>query len=159
MSVGNGARQILPPPRLAINDIIATIGSDVDARNVIAMVLTHAMAHRGRQQFFLANQVRNEWLPLLQGVDLVRLAETEIAGYLSGCGSYWIISHLERTDRIVSIRLAEKCGGTELHYIVSVDGSEWRLGPPGTGKDGGGWAPGIGSGSVGSPPGCPCLNR
>jgi hypothetical protein len=66
-----------------------------------------------------------------KGVDFVLLADTEIAGYLSGCGTYWIIDHVKRADNVVSIRLSEKCGGATLSYPVSVDGSEWRLGPPG----------------------------
>jgi len=159
MTVGSGAGQNPADPQLAITDIIATIGSDVDARNVFAKVLTHAMANRGRRAFFLASQIRNEWLPVVQGADFLRLADTEIAEYLSACGSYWIIDYLERADNVVSIRLAQKCGGAALYYIVSFDGSEWRLGPPGTGKDGGGWAPGIGSGRANRPPGCPCLDR
>jgi hypothetical protein len=97
------------------------------------------MANRDRQAFLLASQIRKEWLPVVQGVEFVRLADSDIAGHLSSCGRYWIISQFERTDNVVSMWLDQRCGGTALHYIVSFDGSEWRLGPPGT------------------PPGCPCL--
>jgi hypothetical protein len=163
MTAGNWARQNQTVPILTTSDIVAIVGSDVDARNVIARVLTHAMANphamgSRRWEFFLASQIRNEWLPVAEGVDFVRLADTEIAGFLAGCGSYWVIGHLERVEKVVSIRLSKKCGGTALDYIVSFDGSEWRLGPPGAGKDRG-WVPGIGSGIAGPRPECPCLKR
>jgi hypothetical protein len=45
-------------------------------------------------------------------------------------------------------------------YIVSFERNEWRLGPPGTGKNGGSWVPGIGSGFLGGrPSGCRCQSQ
>ena len=138
---------------LTSNDIIARIGSEVDVRNVMARVLSHAM-QGGRREYFLASQMRAEWLPVVQGVEYVRLADDEIAAHLSACGRYWIIG-LERSGNVVSMRLGQRCGGTVLEYIVSFDGREWRLGPPDLGKNG--WGPGIGSGFFGGrPPECVC---
>jgi hypothetical protein len=159
MTAGGGTGQNSTAPVLASNDITVEIGNEVDARNVVAKVLTHAMANHERREFFLASQVRNEWLPAVQGVEFVRLSDTDIAGHLSGCGLYWIISRLERADNVVSMWLEQRCGGRTLHYVVSFDGNEWRLGAPGTGKDGGGWIQGIGSGVAARPPGCPCFGR
>ena len=159
VTTASWAGQNQPAVSLTLKDIIATAGSDADAHLVIAKVLTHAMAQGERRKYFLMSQIRNEWLPVIPGVELVRLADSEIAGHLSGCGVYWIISRFERADNVVSMWLQQKCGGSGRHYIVSFDGNEWRLGPPGTGKDGGGWAPGIGSGIPMPQPDCPCLGR
>lgn len=157
MTAGSWAGQAAPDTPLTIAAITAVIRSDRDARSVVATVLTHAM-RSSKQEFFLASQIRSEWLPVLQGVEFVRLTDTEIAGHLSACGQYWIISRVDRTGDVVSISLDRKCGCSSVGYIVSFDGGEWRLGPPGTGKDGGGWAPGRGSGCYGPQPGCPCLS-
>jgi hypothetical protein len=56
----------------------------------------------------------------------VRLPD-KIRGFLAGCGKYWIITALERTQNVVSLRLALKCGGAARDYTASLDGSEWRL--------------------------------
>ena len=98
-----------------------------------------------------------EWLPSIPGVEFVRLADADIVGHISACGVYWLVTKAERVANVVSLMLNQRCGGTVKSYIVSLDGKEWRLGPPGTGKDGGGWVPGIGSGYLGGlPPGCRC---
>jgi len=150
-----------PPTRvLTSNDIKAEIGTDADARSVVAQVLTHLIFGHDRREFFLASQIRTEWLPSTPGVEVVRLANAEIVGHISGCGQYWLGEKVERVDNVVSMRLKRKCGGTVLDYIVSFEESQWRLGPPGTGKNGGGWVPGIGSGFVGGPPpGCRCQSQ
>jgi hypothetical protein len=156
MTAGNWAVQDSTAPALSIRDITAEIGSDVDAHNVLGIVLTHAMATGPRREFFLTSQMRNEWLPAIPGVEFVRLADSEVGAHLAGCGRYWIIGHLQRVDNVVTMWLNQVCGGSTLQYIVSFDGSEWRLGPPGAGKNGGGWVPGRASGFVRRPPGCPC---
>ena len=136
MTAGHWTGQEPTAPVLAASDIIAEIGNEVGARDVVTTVLTHAMANHEHREFFLASQIRGDWLPTIRGVEFVRLADTEIAGHLSSCGRYWIISDLRDADNVVSMWLSQKCGGTALNYIVSFDGIEWRLGPPGTGKDG-----------------------
>jgi hypothetical protein len=141
---------------LTSGEIVSIIGSDVDARGAISAVLTHAMAQRSKE-FFLATQISSEWLPTIPGVELVRLLDSEIAAHLANCGRYWVVGRVERADNVVSLFLSQKCGGTSLDYLVSFDGRAWRLGPPGTGRDGGGWVPGIGSGIAGRVPECRCL--
>jgi hypothetical protein len=158
MTPGSWAGQATPDTPLRIADITRVIGSDRDARDVVAAVLTHAMLG-WRREFFLASQLREEWLPAIPGVEIVRLSETAIVDHLLNCGYYWMINRLERTGDVVTVTLRTKCGCSSRDYIVSFDGRDWRLGPPGTGKDGGGWAPGIGSGCVGPQPGCPCLGQ
>ena len=159
ITTASWANQINDPAPLVSTDIIATLGSDIDARGAIRQVLTHAMHPDREPHFFLASQIQSEWLPVVKGVNSVRLADTEVAGHLSGCGSFWIISRLERAGNIVRMSVYHKCGGTLLDYIASFDGGEWRLGPPGTGKDGRGWGPGMGSGFATPQPDCPCVGR
>ncbi len=152
-----GSSQALSTPMLTSGEIVSIIGSDVDARGAISAVLTHAMAQRSKREFFLATQMSNEWLPSLPGVELVRLTDSEIAAHVANCGLYWVVNRIERSDNVVSLSLSQKCGGASLTYIVSFDERGWRLGPPATGKDRGGWVPGTGSGIAGPMSECPCL--
>ena len=133
------------------------VGTLADARDVLDVVLAHAMAHRERRQFVLARQIPDEWLPHLPGVVFVRLSEGDAVRHLEACGSYWVIDRVQRTRNTVSFWLNARCGGTALYYVVSFDGHEWKLGPPGATDDGRGWGPGIGSGFVGRPAECPCV--
>ena len=149
--------QALSTTVLTNSEIVSIIGSDTDARSAISAVLTHAMARGSKREFFLASQISSEWLPTLPGVELVRLLDSEIAAHLANCGLYYVVSRVERAGNVISLSLRQRCGGRSLHYQVSFDGRAWRLGPPGTGKDGGGWVPGIGSGIAGPQPDCPCL--
>jgi hypothetical protein len=93
-------------------DIIAIIGSEADARTVIAKVLTDAMARYHRTEFLLASQIRREWLPVVPRVKFELVADREIRGFLSGCGQYWFITDLKRTQNVVTMLLHLKCGGT-----------------------------------------------
>ena len=158
MMAGSWSSQDQAIPTLSIADIVTKIGSETDARAVLIAVLTHAMENRSKREFFLASQVRNEWLPAGHSTEFVRLADTELADHLAACGSYWEVGNVQRTDNVVSLALGQKCRGTALFYIVSFDGREWRLGPP-TSRGVWGWTPGIGSGFAGRPPGCPCLRE
>lgn len=144
-TAGWGEQNRVAAPLLS-TDIITIIGSDADARAVVGQVLTEVA--RLRVSVFLASQIRHEWLPVAKGVDFVRLADTEIRGFLSGCGRYWIISNLERTRNVVKLRLSLKCGGATRDYSVSFSGSEWQLRLMGTG-----------SGYSGFRPDCPCDGR
>jgi hypothetical protein len=158
LATGTVCAQDAPGSPLTIASITTAIGSDADARGIFSLVFAHVF-QRGspRKEFLLSSQLRREWLPAVDRVDFVLLAETEAATLISKCGRYWMVSRVERSGTVVSLRLSERCGGTLLGYVVSLDGREWRLGPPGTGQNGGGWVPGIGSGFAGRPPGCPCL--
>lgn len=153
----SGSGQALSTPMLTSGEIVSIIGSDADARGAIAAVLTHAMARGSKREFLLASQISSKWLPTLPGVELVRLLDSEIAAHLANCGLYYVVSRVERAGNVVSFSLSQKCGGTTLDYVVSFDGRAWRLGSPGTGKEGGRWVAGIGSGIVGPVPDCPCL--
>src|SRR5262245_28840142 len=92
------------PAPLTTADIVTRIGSEADARAVVLTVLTHAMAQL-RHEFFLAKQVRQEWLPVVGRAELVRVGENDIAGHLASCGTYWVIRDVERTGDVVSLRL------------------------------------------------------
>jgi hypothetical protein len=147
-SAGSWASQEAAP-LLTSNDITSKIGTEADAHDVFVTILTHAMANRSHREFFLGSQIRKEWLPALKNVEFVRLADTEIAQHLSSCGHYWFIDRLERADKVMSVWLNQRCGGTALHYVVSFDGRRWQLAS----------GPGIASGFAGPPPGCPCFGR
>jgi hypothetical protein len=133
---------------LVSTDIIRIIGSDVDARNVIAQVL--ADIARLRATVFLASQIRSEWLPMpmIKGVDFVRLPDAQTRGFLSGCGQYWIITALQRTQNVVKLRLELKCGATARDYTGSLQGNAWWVS-----------LDGQGSGYSCPQPDCPCLCR
>jgi hypothetical protein len=157
MTAGIWAGQDSTPRVLTSHDIEAEIGSDKDTRSVVGLVLSHLLVNHQRREFFLASQFRTEWLPPVPGVEFVRLPDAEIGGHISVCGTYWLVNKVERVDNVVSIMLTKMCAATTRGYIVSFEGGEWRPGPPGTGKDGGSWVPGIGSGILGGPPpGCRC---
>jgi hypothetical protein len=133
---------------LVSSDIVDIIGSDAAARTVIAKVLTDALGQYHRSEFLLASQIRREWLPVVQGVNFVLLPDSEIRGFLSRCGQYWVISDLTRTKNLVKMLLGLKCGGSARGYSVSFDGKDWQ--PRQTG---------IGSGIPMPQPDCPCLGR
>jgi len=131
---------------LVSTDIVGIIGSDVDARAVIAQVLAETSHLPAR--VVLASQIRQEWLPVVKDADFVRLPDSEISAFLSGCGRYWIISGLQRTQNVVRLRLELKCGCASREYTATFDGNIWRV------RQGG-----VGSGCPGYPPDCPCLGR
>jgi hypothetical protein len=145
----------VPTPPPPVVDIVAAMESESDADAVMRLVLSNAMANSSKREFFLASQIWSNWLPDLPGLELVRLNDAEASAHLKACGTYWQVSQLERRGDVVSLSLGKRCGGTVLGYVVSFDRGTWRLGPPGRGN--GGWAPGIGSGFVGRPQGCPCV--
>ena len=128
-------------------DITAVIGSDVDARSVIAQVLADT-GHQ-RSTVVLASQIRPEWLPVMKDADFVRLPDTEIRAFLSGCGRYWVITDLQRTQDVVTLQLDLKCGCTSRYYTALFDGNLWRVSSNGQG---------CGCGGP-QPPECPCFGR
>jgi hypothetical protein len=146
------------PHVLGAENIVAAIGSDADARAVLSVVFAHVFqpSNQGRREFLLRSQIRPEWLPHVDHVDVALMTEADAETLLSACGTYWTVTHVERSDTVVSLRLASRCGGMTRDYIVSLNGQQWRLGPPGTGANGGGWVPGIGCGFAQRPTGCPC---
>jgi hypothetical protein len=131
--------------------IVSAIGSDADAGRVVWRVVSDAFANRGSRHYLLRSQVRGEWLPRIEGTELVLVSGDEATTLAGRCGTYWILDSVRRTNDSVSVNLHRQCAGSGLGYIVSFDGQDWRLGPPGL-APGQGWGPGIGSGFVGDPP-------
>jgi hypothetical protein len=131
-----------------IADIVDIIGSDADARAVIAQILA-AVSHQRRGTVVLASQIRPEWLPVMSGVDIVRLSDSEIRPFLAGCGRYWIITNVERTENDVRLTLEMKCSCTSSYYTASFDGNLWRVQSNGQGCGCGGPQPAD----------CPCFGR
>jgi hypothetical protein len=142
MTAGSWARQNAAQPRLTSDDIVLKIGNEADACAVMIIALTYALRkarNASRPEYYVESQLRTEWLPVVPGVQFVRLADAEIAAHLAACGTYWWISNLERTENVVSLMVSQKCGGRSLGLIVSFGyGQGWHLGPPDTDKDHGG---------------------
>jgi hypothetical protein len=148
MTTASWAEQNRAVPALVSTDIIAIIGSDADARTAIGKVLADAMGPYHQTEFLLASQIRSEWLPAVQGVKFVLISDSDLSGFLSQCGTYWIITNLKRTQNVVTMVLDLKCGGRALGYSVSFDGKGWEARHTGTG-----------SGIIMPQPDCPCLGR
>jgi hypothetical protein len=149
LTAGDAAGQ--QPARLTHTQIVNAIGSDADAGRVMWRVVSHAFANRGARHYLLASQVRGEWLPQIEGTNLVLVSDAEATALAGTCETYWILENVSRSNDVVSLHLRHQCAGSGLRYVVSFDGQDWRLGPPGL-TPGQGWGPGIGSGVVGGPP-------
>src|SRR5882724_2087441 len=102
ITAGSWASQDSTPHVLTSNDIKAEIGTDADARSVVAQVLAHLMVNHEHREFLLASQIPTEWLPSTPGVELVRLADADIAGHIAACGRYWLLEQVKRVDNVVS---------------------------------------------------------
>jgi hypothetical protein len=158
-----GAAQ--PPPQLTPSPltsegIIAAIGTESDAREVVKLILgKHFEQRNERREFVLASQIRETWLPALTRTSIVRLADADVDRHLATCGRYWVVSDVTRRDNVVSMKVGERCGCSFRDYVATFENHEWHLGPPRATTGGGSWAEGIGSGCVGPPPGCPCFGR
>lgn len=149
----------LSSPPMTSDAIVAAIGTDADARDVIKLVLAKLLAQGSSREFVLATQISAHWLPSLSRVETVRLADTAVDAHLAGCGLYWLVSDVKRTDNVVSLKVSQRCGCTTREYVTSFEDGAWHLGPPRAATGSGGWTEGIGSGCVGPPPGCPCFGR
>jgi hypothetical protein len=150
--------QLLPRP-VTSEAIVAAIGTDADARDVIQLVLSKLLAQGSSREFVLATQISAHWLPSLSRVEVIRLADTAVDPHLAACGSYWFVFDVKRTDNVVSLKVSQRCGCSVREYVTSFEDGAWHLGPPRAATAGGGWVEGIGSGCVGPPPGCPCFGR
>lgn len=121
-----------PTPSLSAESIATAIGSEADARAVLSIVLTQVF-RPGRQRskdFLLRSQIRPEWLPVIEPpVDLPLLTDAEADALLRGCGTYWTVSRIERSNKLVSVRLTNKCDGSSWEYAVSLNGKQWELTP------------------------------
>lgn len=141
---------------LTQDQIVAVIGSATDAGRALWQVLSHALAHTQPPHHLLSSQIRAEWLPTIDGMPLVLLSDDDAMALAGACGTYWVIETIRREGDVVSLFLGRRCSGGTLAYIVSFDGQDWRLGPPGTGRDGGGFATGFGRGVYGGGPPLEC---
>jgi hypothetical protein len=150
--------QFSPRP-MTSEAIVASIGTDADARDVIRLVLAELLAQGSRREFVPATQISGHWLPTLSRVEIVRLADTTVEPHLAACGSYWFVADVKRTDNVVSLQMSQRCGCTTREYVTSFEDGGWHLGPPRATTAGGGWIGGILSGCAGPPPGCPCFGR
>src|SRR5262249_15562435 len=134
---------------LTTAQIVAAIGSEGDARRVVTLVI-HGAIPAGdaipageKRVFFLARQILAGWMPNPTQIELIRLDDPDVERHLAACGKYWIVGDVKRDGNVVSLMLGQRCGGRGLGYVVSFEDGDWHLGPPGTGRNGRGWGPGI----------------
>jgi hypothetical protein len=143
-----------PPPLNAVA-LTTAIGSAADAQGVLSALLAYEFrtetyptrsgtAVRPRKELFLASQLREEWLPTVEDVEFVRLSDAEAKDLRAQCGTYWIISVLDRSSDTITLILSEKCRGGAHVYRISI--AERKVGMPG-----------IASGIVRRDRDCPCM--
>ena len=146
------ASRAVQPSRepLTADEITAAIGSDADARAVMSMFLAEAFRPSGspRTEYVLRNQMRDEWLPTVEGVEIVQLSDADAAARWATCRSYMVITLVARQNNgsVRAIR-APKCSASARGTDFAIRDGEWRA-----------VSSGIGSGFAGMPADCvPCL--
>ena len=154
-AAATGTAQEGASPPISRGEIATAIGSDADARAVFQLVLAN-MFRPKTKAYLLQGQIHPEWLPAVDLAGVVLLADADAEKLLQRCGRYWFVSGVKRSDNVVSIELALRCGGSTRTYVISQNGQEWRLGRPGM-APGDGFVPGRGCGYPERPIGCPCL--
>ena len=125
------------------SQIAAAIGSDADARTVMSIFLreTFPPSDRPRTEFVLRDQLRDEWIPNVQGLEIVRLSEADATARLTMGGTYLVFSVQKRSDGVVRVIRQAKCMAAVHQTDFAFRDGQWRP-----------VASGIGSGWVGGPP-------
>jgi hypothetical protein len=162
-ATGSLIAQRAPQSPLSVEEIAAAIGTDADAAGVFSAIFAHMFrstaGSRQIRESLLLSQLRPEWLPVVEGVDFDLMTAVEAEALIQNCGRYWFVTRVDRADKVVTVVLNRRCACAAREYVVSLNGDEWRLGPPGTGENGRGWGPGMTCGCAGRPAGCPCFPR
>ena len=145
------ASRAVQPSRqpLTADRIAAAIGSDADARTVMSMFLTDAFRPAGsaRTEYVLRNQMRDEWLPTVEGVEIVQLSDADAAARWATCQSYMVISVVRQSNGSVRVIRSPKCSASARGTDFAIRDGEWRA-----------VSRGIGSGFAGIPADCvPCI--
>jgi len=146
-------------PPLTTEAIIAAIGREDDAREVVRRVLGSLFQQSSGRHFVLARQIRETWLPELTVSEIIRLTDADVQEHLASCGDYWSLFDVTRRENVVSMTAGSRCGCSIRSFVVTFENDAWHFGPPGATARAGRWVEGIGSGCVGRPPGCPCFGR
>ena len=131
------------------NQIAATIGTDADARTVMSMFLTDAFrpADSPRTEYVLSSQMRDEWLPTVEGVEIVQLSDADAAARWATCRSYIVIFVSRQSNGRVLVIRRPKCSASARGTDFAIRDGQWRA-----------VGSGIGSGFAGIPADCvPCL--
>ena len=109
------AQPTLPVERspLTSEAIIAAIGSEADAREVVRLVLGGLSAQQsGGRLFVLASQIREAWLPEtnVPAMEIIRLTDAEIQRHLATCGDYWELFDVAKRDNVASMMAPRDAG-------------------------------------------------
>jgi hypothetical protein len=128
---------------LTADQIASAIGSDADARTVISMFLQESFPPSvvPKAEFFLRSQVRDEWLPRLENVQIVQLSEADAKARLGACDTYWVLDVYKTKDDRIRVTRQPKCTASAQGTNFAIRDGEWRA----VGR-------GIGSGWIGGPP-------
>jgi len=145
------ATQRLKEP-LTADQITSAIGSDADAGTVMTMFLKEAFPPSvvPKAEFVLRSQVRDEWLPRPENVQIVQLSEADAQTRLGACGTYWVLDVYKTNDDRVRVTRQPKCTASAHGTNFAIRDGQWRA----VGR-------GIGSGWLGGPPAecLRCINR
>src|SRR3954463_14055479 len=82
--------------------IAAALGNELDAREVVRLVLGSLFGQQSSGRYFvLASQVREAWLPEPKAIEIIRLTEADVQRHLATCGDYWALSDVTKKDNVV----------------------------------------------------------
>jgi hypothetical protein len=113
-------------------ELAAVIGSEEEARAILADVLTSYLRVDGNAQTAIVpgSQLREEWLPQSAQVRFIRVTDQEVRELLIGCGSYVSVNASRRVDDlVVSVGRRNRCGTIGVDLTFHQEAGSWRRGP------------------------------
>jgi hypothetical protein len=101
------------PTFQSVQQIASIVGSDSDAAVVVSQAIAGLLEPKGtRTVTVFESQVLASWLPVVPGVEFVRMGDAEVKSHYAGCGRYLWLSVNRTNDRLeVTVGEGNKCGG------------------------------------------------
>ena len=101
------------PTFQSVEQIVSIVGSDSDAAVVVSQAIAGFLEPKGaRTVTVFESQVLASWLPVLPGVEFVRMGDAEVKSHYAGCGRYLWLAVNRTNDRLeVGVGEGNKCGG------------------------------------------------
>jgi hypothetical protein len=118
-------------PFLTADQLTAVVGSESEAGAIVSRALLYGI--RGfatKTTTVIGAQIPEKWLPVIPGVQIVRLSDNDARAHFQQCGRLLFVNSFTRAESdVVVIDVAEgnKCqiGGWSLRFNRRADG--WRL--------------------------------